>query len=104
MILTDPEQEAISVVRAVLARVTDGGRDARLSPAPAAHSVQSSHASVNGGREKADAKGTEPEAARMQAALDMHELGVRLYRQRMHREHPQRTAARDRRHGAGMAG
>lgn len=30
-----------------------------------------------------------PEAARIQAALDMHELGVRLYRQRMHREHPQ---------------
>jgi len=30
-----------------------------------------------------------PEAARMQAALDMHMLGVRLYRQRMHREHPQ---------------
>jgi hypothetical protein len=29
-----------------------------------------------------------PEAARIQAALDMHELGVRLYRQRMHREHP----------------
>jgi hypothetical protein len=30
-----------------------------------------------------------PEAARIQAALDMHELGVRLYRQRMLREHPQ---------------
>jgi hypothetical protein len=30
-----------------------------------------------------------PEAARLQAAMDMHELGVRLYRQRMHREHPQ---------------
>jgi hypothetical protein len=29
-----------------------------------------------------------PEAMRVQAALDMHELGVRLYRQRMHREHP----------------
>ena len=29
-----------------------------------------------------------PEAARLQAAMDMHELGVRLYRQRMHREHP----------------
>lgn len=29
-----------------------------------------------------------PEAARIQAALDMHMLGVRLYRQRMHREHP----------------
>ena len=24
----------------------------------------------------------------MQAALEMHELGVRMYRQRMHREHP----------------
>lgn len=34
-------------------------------------------------------KGRTPEAARVQAALDMHELGVRLYRQRMHREHPQ---------------
>lgn len=30
-----------------------------------------------------------PEAARLRAALEMHELGVRLYRQRMHREHPQ---------------
>jgi hypothetical protein len=29
-----------------------------------------------------------PEATRIQAALDMHELGVRLYKQRMHREHP----------------
>jgi Rv0078B-related antitoxin len=29
-----------------------------------------------------------PEAVRLQAALDMHDLGVRLYRQRMHREHP----------------
>jgi len=34
------------------------------------------------------ARGQTPEAARAQAALDMHELGVRLYRQRMHREHP----------------
>lgn len=30
-----------------------------------------------------------PEVARLQAAMDMHELGVRLYRQRMRREHPQ---------------
>ena len=29
-----------------------------------------------------------PEAVRLQAALDMHDLGVRLYRQRMRREHP----------------
>jgi hypothetical protein len=29
-----------------------------------------------------------PEVARLQAAMEMHELGVRLYRQRMHREHP----------------
>jgi hypothetical protein len=29
-----------------------------------------------------------PEVARFQAAMEMHELGVRLYRQRMHREHP----------------
>ena len=35
------------------------------------------------------ARGQTPEATRVQAALDMHELGVRLYRQRMHREHPQ---------------
>ena len=34
-----------------------------------------------------------PEAARMRAALDMHELGVRLYRQRMRREHPQASRA-----------
>jgi len=32
--------------------------------------------------------GPAPEAARVQAALEMHELGVRMYRQRMHREHP----------------
>ena len=32
--------------------------------------------------------GQAPEAARVQAALEMHELGVRMYRQRMHREHP----------------
>jgi Rv0078B-related antitoxin len=30
-----------------------------------------------------------PEAVLVQAALDMQELGVRLYRQRMHREHPE---------------
>jgi len=30
-----------------------------------------------------------PEAARLQAAMEMHELGVKLYRQKMHREHPQ---------------
>jgi hypothetical protein len=29
-----------------------------------------------------------PEVARLQAAMDMHELGVKLYRQRMRREHP----------------
>src|SRR6185312_13662784 len=34
-----------------------------------------------------------PEAARLQAAMDMHELGVRLYRQRMHREHPRANTA-----------
>jgi len=37
----------------------------------------------------ADDPGTiAPEVKRIQAALDMHEFGVRLYRQRMHREHP----------------
>jgi hypothetical protein len=29
-----------------------------------------------------------PEAERMRSALDMHEFGVQLYRQRMRREHP----------------
>jgi hypothetical protein len=29
-----------------------------------------------------------PEAERMRSALEMHEFGVQLYRQRMHREHP----------------
>lgn len=29
-----------------------------------------------------------PEAERMRSALEMHDLGVQLYRQRMHREHP----------------
>ena len=29
-----------------------------------------------------------PEAERMRSALDMHDLGVQLYRQRMRREHP----------------
>jgi len=29
-----------------------------------------------------------PEAARMRSALEMHEFGVQLYRQRMRREHP----------------
>jgi hypothetical protein len=30
-----------------------------------------------------------PEAARMQEALEMYGLGVRMYRQRMRREHPE---------------
>ncbi len=29
-----------------------------------------------------------PEAERLRSALDMHDLGVKLYRQRMRREHP----------------
>ena len=29
-----------------------------------------------------------PEATRMRSALEMHDLGVKLYRQRMRREHP----------------
>jgi Rv0078B-related antitoxin len=41
------------------------------------------------GAVRATAKDAGPEAVRVQAALDMHELGVRLYRQRMHREHPE---------------
>jgi hypothetical protein len=41
-------------------------------------------------RPKADDRAAQPapEVARFQAAMEMHELGVRLYRQRMHREHP----------------
>ncbi|MGH3407309.1 MAG: hypothetical protein ACRDRJ_33130 [Streptosporangiaceae bacterium] len=34
-----------------------------------------------------------PEAERMRSALEMHELGVRLYRQRMRREHPDASCA-----------
>jgi hypothetical protein len=33
------------------------------------------------------------EAERLRAALDMHELGVQLYRQRMRREHPHASEA-----------
>ena len=33
-----------------------------------------------------------PEGARVKDALDMHELGVKLYRQRMRREHPRASA------------
>lgn len=40
------------------------------------------------GAGRAAAADAGPEAVRIQAALEMHELGVRLYRQRMHREHP----------------
>jgi hypothetical protein len=35
-----------------------------------------------------DADERTPEAERMRSALEMHELGVQLYRQRMRREHP----------------
>ena len=34
-----------------------------------------------------------PEAERMRSALEMHEFGVRLYRQRMRREHPEASRA-----------
>ena len=34
-----------------------------------------------------------PEAERMRSALEMHELGVQLYRQRMRREHPSASRA-----------
>jgi hypothetical protein len=34
-----------------------------------------------------------PEAERMRSALEMHELGVQLYRQRMRREHPRASRA-----------
>jgi L-alanine-DL-glutamate epimerase-like enolase superfamily enzyme len=41
------------------------------------------------GRVRPYAARTGTETTRLQAALEMHELGVRMYRQRMHREHPQ---------------
>lgn len=45
---------------------------------------------ARGGR---TARGLAPEGARVKAALDMHELGVKLYRQRMRREHPQASTS-----------
>jgi hypothetical protein len=33
-----------------------------------------------------------PEAERMRSALEMHEFGVQLYRQRMHRERPEASS------------
>jgi hypothetical protein len=41
------------------------------------------------GAGRAAVKDQGPEAARVETTLDLHEPGVRLYRQRMHREHPQ---------------
>ena len=37
--------------------------------------------------------GWTPEAERMRSALEMHDLGVQLYRQRMRREHPESSRA-----------
>ena len=37
---------------------------------------------------RSDAFRPTPEAERLRSALDMHDLGVKLYRQRMRREHP----------------
>jgi hypothetical protein len=34
-----------------------------------------------------------PEAERMRSALELHDLGVQLYRQRMRREHPEASRA-----------
>jgi hypothetical protein len=34
-----------------------------------------------------------PEAERMRSALELHDLGVQLYRQRMRREHPEADRA-----------
>lgn len=34
-----------------------------------------------------------PEAERMRSALEMHKLGVQLYRQRMRREYPKSSSA-----------
>jgi Rv0078B-related antitoxin len=41
----------------------------------------------------AGTQGATAEAERLRTALDMHELGVRLYRQRMRREHPHASGA-----------
>ena len=63
-------------------------------PAEARHTASAFRTIVTRLRERrpgagrAAARDQGPEAARIQAALDMHELGVRLYRQRMRREHP----------------
>jgi hypothetical protein len=48
------------------------------------------------GRRRAARRGAfewTPEAERMRSALEMHEFGVQLYRQRMHREHPRADRA-----------
>ena len=84
------EREAIRVVRAALARVAAR----RAVPAEVRRAANAFRAILTrprgwragGGRATAEDAG--PEAAGLQAALDMHNLGVRLYRQRMHREHP----------------
>ena len=62
-------------------------------PAEARHTASALRTIVTRPRERsgagrAAARDRGPEAVRIQAALDMHELGVRLYRQRMRREHP----------------
>jgi hypothetical protein len=41
----------------------------------------------------AGTQGASAAAERLRAALDLHELGVRLYRQRMRREHPHASGA-----------
>ena len=63
---------------------------------PGVYSAFRTAVSRIGGRRAASGhtpQGQAPEATRVQAALEMHELGVRMYRQRMHREHPQATAS-----------
>ncbi|HUC26311.1 MAG TPA: hypothetical protein VMA73_26715 [Streptosporangiaceae bacterium] len=57
--------------------------------------LQSLAARLRGLRSRAGrtGRGPAPEGARVKAALDMHELGVKLYRQRMRREHPQASTS-----------
>jgi hypothetical protein len=66
-------------------------RSVQLAGPSAPSALQSIVARLRGRRAGAGqpATGQGPEVARIRAALDMHELGVKLYRQRMRREHPQ---------------
>jgi Rv0078B-related antitoxin len=51
------------------------------------------HLAERRGVARRDSFGWTPEAERMRSALEMHDLGVQLYRQRMRREHPESSRA-----------